>query len=319
MTRRTIQRATLRVGAALLFLVLVGATYQGVATALERREYPRPGGLVDVGGHQLHIHCTGEGSPAVVLEAPAAGMSAVWGSVQLQIARVTRVCSYDRAGLGWSERPDRPFTPAAVTEELHELLAQANEPAPFVIAGHGLGATFARLFASRFGDDTVAVVLIDAPTTSARASEATLLWRFPGTLPWLARTGLLRASGTLSSMAAGMPQPSGGALSAFLNRPDHLSRTAEELTHWNETTALAASAPVSTKILISRLDAAGPARIGFLGGDSEARSVVAAILDVVQRVRRTADRAESVTPDGPEPRGVPSRAAAPRAAAPRPM
>jgi hypothetical protein len=86
-----LRRALLAGGAILVFIVLGGATYQGVATALERREFPRPGGLVNVGDHQLHIYCTGNGSPAVILEAPAAGLSAAWGSVQQRLATTTRV------------------------------------------------------------------------------------------------------------------------------------------------------------------------------------------------------------------------------------
>src|SRR5215211_4670781 len=103
MNRQVIRRMALRVAMVLAFLLLAGATCQGVATAIERRQFPRPGGMVDVGGHQLHIYCVGTGTPTVVLEAPAVGMSAAWGAVQPSIARVTRVCSYDRAGLGWSE------------------------------------------------------------------------------------------------------------------------------------------------------------------------------------------------------------------------
>ena len=108
------------------FLVLAGATYQGVATALERRQFPHPGRLVDVGGHQLHLYCTGEGTPTVVLEAPAAGLSAAWGWIQPEIAETTRVCSYDRAGLGWSEAGDGPFEPAQVPVQLRALLEAAR-------------------------------------------------------------------------------------------------------------------------------------------------------------------------------------------------
>ena len=98
-----VRRAIRLAAAVTLFGVLAGATYQGVATSLERRKFPHPGRLIDVGGHQLHLHCTGEGSPTVVLESAAASMSSSWGIVQPRIARTTRVCSYDRAGLGWSE------------------------------------------------------------------------------------------------------------------------------------------------------------------------------------------------------------------------
>jgi len=99
-------RRMLTAGAAIVvFIVLAGATYQGVATALERREYPRPGGLVSVGDHQLHIYCTGDGSPTVILEAPAAGLSAAWGDVQQRIATPEDLDSAVVLGLGYPHGP----------------------------------------------------------------------------------------------------------------------------------------------------------------------------------------------------------------------
>src|SRR5436190_22605183 len=154
-----VRRALATTGVVLLVLILIGATYQGVATAVERRRFPHPGRLIDVGGHQLHLYCTGEGTPTVVLEAPATTMSAVWAWVQTDVAKMTRVCSYDRAGLGWSEAGDAPFTPQAVAPELNALLATAGERGPFVVAGAELGAAFATLYASRYPDDTAALVL----------------------------------------------------------------------------------------------------------------------------------------------------------------
>jgi len=164
--RPTVRRWIGAVCAVLMFILLAGATYQGVATALERREFPRPGGLVSVGDHQLHIYCTGKGSPTVVLEAPAAGMSAAWGEVQRRLSATTHVCSYDRTGLGWSETGDRPFDPSRVPVELQTLLTRASERGPFVVAGHGLGAEFARMYAARPDSHTAALVLIDPPPTA---------------------------------------------------------------------------------------------------------------------------------------------------------
>lgn len=295
MVDRIIRRRVARAGAVLVFLTLAGATYQGVTTALERREYPRAGGMVDVGGHQLHIDCSGDGSPTVVLEAPAAGMSAAWGSVQPQVSRITRVCSYDRAGLGWSERSDEPYDPSATAGELQALLAQADEPPPFVVAGHGLGAAFASVFASRFGEATAALILVDGPSGVGRPEEPRLLIGYSGALPWLARAGILRASGGLCSMTASLPQPSGGALCAFLNRPDHLSRTAAELSRWNDVAALAASARISPTIPTARLDVFGAGRVGFLTA-AESGPVVAAIRAAVLRAR---SNPQDAAPDAP--------------------
>lgn len=234
--------------ALLAVLLLAGATYQGVATALDRRQFRRPGGLVDVGGHQLHIYCGGEGSPTVVLEAAAGSMSAAWGWVQPAITRTTRVCSYDRAGLGWSEAGEAGYLPERVPEELRALLNQANEHGPFVIVGHELGADFARLFAARYGAETAAIILIDDPVAGQPVTPGTTsvsAW------PWLARAGILRATGGLSTHATGLPAESGGAMRAFLNRPDHLTRSAMEVSRLAEATAAALAAHIDPAIVVT--------------------------------------------------------------------
>ena len=184
----------------MVFLVLTGATYQGVVTAFERRQFPQPGRMVDAGGHQLHLYCVGEGSPTVILEAPAGGMSAAWGWIQPRLAESSRTCSYDRAGLGWSEAGDASYDPAAAAEQLRTLLARGGEPGPYVVAGQGLGAALATLFASGFGTDVAGLVLIDPPgMASAEVRDPTpvplaQLW------PWLARTGVLRATGSCPTL-----------------------------------------------------------------------------------------------------------------------
>jgi pimeloyl-ACP methyl ester carboxylesterase len=273
-----------------LYVLLAGLTLQSVATALERREFPRPGPLVNVGDHQLHMHCLGSGVPTVILEAPAAGMSAAWGWVQPAVAERTRVCSYDRAGLGWSERPERAYTPSDTAAELRALLDGSGEHGPFVVVGQGLGAAHATLFASRFADHTAALVLVDAPPQasspareSARESIAT---RFPGAWPWLARIGVLRLGRMLSGKAAGLPDPAAGALAAFLNRPDHLTQAARELAHAGEVIALAAQ--VKPKAPATSLDALGQARVTFLTDKAAAGRVSSAILDAVRSVREKA-------------------------------
>lgn len=267
-------------GAVVIFILLAGATYQGVATALERREFPRPGGLVSVGDHQLHIYCTGKGSPTVVLEAPAAGLSAAWGEVQRRLSATTRVCSYDRAGLGWSESGDRPFDAARVPVELQTLLTRANERGPFVVAGQGLGAAFARMYAARRDSATTTLVLIDPPLVDAASSQTG--WIMPAS-PWLARAGVLRAGRILSSKADGLP--AGGALRAFLNRPDHLTRAAVEIDDWNETVTLAAATQPATSTEVVNVDLGTRDRIAFLTSPAAVDHVVRAIGDAVANAR----------------------------------
>ncbi|HEY6509380.1 MAG TPA: hypothetical protein VIY56_15275, partial [Vicinamibacterales bacterium] len=122
-TTRKVARAAALAG---VVVALIGATFQGVSTALERRRFERPGRMVEVGEHQLHVHCTGTGSPTVALEAPLGGLSASWASVQPRIAEDFLVCSYDRSGLGWSETGDGPFTPERAIDELRAALDAAG-------------------------------------------------------------------------------------------------------------------------------------------------------------------------------------------------
>jgi hypothetical protein len=279
------QRRLLQAAAVVMFLVLAGATYQGVATALERREFPHPGRLVDVGGHQLHIYCTGEGTPTVVLEAPAAGLSAARGWIQLEIAETTRVCSYDPAGLGWSEAGDGAFDPAAVAIQLQALLRAAAEKSPYVIAGQGLGAALARLDAHRLGGDAAALVIIDLPSRVDPA-ERVHETRLVAVSPWLARAGVLRATGMLSAHAAGLPDPSQGAVRAFLNRPDHLTRAAREMARWDEAVTLAAAAALPPHLKVVELRTRESRGVHFLSDQADAAIVSRAILDAVAAVAK---------------------------------
>ena len=266
-------------------IVLAGVTYQSVATALERRQFPYPGRLIEVGDHQLHLLCTGKGTPTVVLEAPAAGMSVGWAWVQDDLAHITRVCSYDRAGLGWSEAGTGGYRAARVPEELHTMLERAGERGPFVIAGHELGASFARMYASRFRNDTAALVLIDDPSTSPEpaAQSAPRLVR---AWPWLARIGLLRATRALSRHASGFPAKSGGATRAFLNRPDHLTRGALEVARLNETARAASAGNIDPSLPVTQVTANGEAPPALLDSPDRARDVTRAIEETVKRLKR---------------------------------
>src|SRR6185503_8412954 len=124
---------------AFILLVITGAGYQLVGMVLDRMHYPPPGQMVDVGGHRLHLYCIGKGSPTVVLEAAAPGWSIYWSLVQPEVAKVTRVCAYDRAGLGWSERGPLPRTGYRMAQELHRLLDRAGIAGLYILVGHSLG------------------------------------------------------------------------------------------------------------------------------------------------------------------------------------
>lgn len=127
-------------------------------------KYPPPGRMVDVGGYCLHLNCQGTehgaNTPTVVLE--AAEFSLSWDLVQPEVARFTRVCSYDRAGLGWSERGPNPRTADSFVSELHMLLQAAGVEPPYVLVGHSKGGLFVRLYARQYPDEVAGMVLVDA-------------------------------------------------------------------------------------------------------------------------------------------------------------
>jgi pimeloyl-ACP methyl ester carboxylesterase len=125
-------------------------------------DIPAPGLMVLVGEHRLHLYCSGRGEPAVVLDAGLGGTSLDWTRVQPELAKYTRVCTYDRAGYGWSEPGPRPRSSGRIAEELRTLLRTAAVPEPYVLVGHSFGGYNVRLFASNYPEETAGVVLVDA-------------------------------------------------------------------------------------------------------------------------------------------------------------
>ena len=120
-----------------------------------------PGRLVDAGGFRLHLQCAGAGRPSVVLEAALGGSSISWSLVQPAVARLTRTCSYDRAGFGWSDAGPMPRTAGRVADELRIVLDRGGVPPPFVLVGHSFGGFVMRIFAARHRHDVAGLVLVD--------------------------------------------------------------------------------------------------------------------------------------------------------------
>lgn len=142
----------LRVGGiiiAVLVLVFVAlAIHQRIALRRFREQTPPPGRLVDVDGRTMHLRCTGSGSPTVVIDAGNACFSLEWAPIQDELSAVTRVCTFDRAGYGWSDAGPSPRDGAAAVADLHALLQAAGESGLYVLVGHSLGGTHARLYAA---------------------------------------------------------------------------------------------------------------------------------------------------------------------------
>jgi pimeloyl-ACP methyl ester carboxylesterase len=146
---------------ALLVGVLVSAHQ---ASRVQTPSNPPGDALVDIGGRRLHVSCTGIGSPTVILEAGLGDSSETWKAVQPAVAGFTRVCAYDRAGKGTSDPDPRPAfrTSRVIVEDLSRLLRAAPVSGPYVLVGHSLGGAHIRLYATRFPQDIVGMVLVDA-------------------------------------------------------------------------------------------------------------------------------------------------------------
>lgn len=139
--------------------------------------YPALGSFYRVDGREMHLYCTGAGSPTIVLEAGSGDDLLYWQTIQPALSRVTRVCSYDRSGLGWSEPRDGEHDAVAIARELHELLDQANMPRPLVMAGASAGAYYVREYARDFPAEIAAVALLDG-------SSPQQLDDLPGSRAW---------------------------------------------------------------------------------------------------------------------------------------
>src|SRR5215204_410662 len=168
---RWIWMALLGLVVVLLALAVAGAIYQAIATERAERAYPAPGEMVDVGGYTLHINCVGQGSPTVLLDAGSGGFSAHWVRVQRQVSDTTRVCAYDRAGMGWSEMGPDPRDAKQITSELHTLLGKAGIEGPYVLVGHSLGGMYMQTYANRYPDEVAGVGLVDTSTDPDQFSQ----------------------------------------------------------------------------------------------------------------------------------------------------
>ena len=123
--------------------------------------YVEPGQLVDIGGRRINLHCTGAGSPTVILMSGLASWSPVWYKTQPAIAKKTRVCAHDRAGYGFSDPGPRPQILSDTVDDLHAALKAGSIPGPYVLVGHSLGGVEARLYAQRWPEEVVGMVLVD--------------------------------------------------------------------------------------------------------------------------------------------------------------
>lgn len=142
-------------------IVLAGSSaWNAIAV---HRIYP-PGQLYLVNGHRMRIHCTGSGSPTIVLDAGLGNDGLIWGGVQPALSKTTRVCSYDRAGFGWSDPLPPPRDADHIAAELHGLVAAAGIHGPIVLMGHSIAGIYIRDYATRYPADVAGLVFVDGST-----------------------------------------------------------------------------------------------------------------------------------------------------------
>lgn len=219
--------------AGVMALLLVGTIYESIAEAADAKAYPPPGQLVDVGGHRLHLYCTGTGSPTVVIDAGLGDWSTSWSFVQQEVAKTTRVCTYDRAGLGWSESGPLPRDAKQHAKELHALLQNAGVPGPFVMVGHSLGGLDVRIFAHDYSSEVAGVVLVDSMSPSQITQSPATESSEPQSQPFsiqatLARFGVARVVVKLLSGVIPTMPPGQEAYYPLYVRPQNFQTTDNE-------------------------------------------------------------------------------------------
>jgi pimeloyl-ACP methyl ester carboxylesterase len=168
----------------ILFLSLIAYLLirESIARNKYRAEYPPPGRMVSLGTHDIHLYCVGTGSPTVVFESDLDQYGTLsWDSVQGEIGKFARACSYDRAGIMWSEPGPRPRDGETIAGELAAVLDAAGEDGPYVLVGHAFGGAYARIFAGQNPDAVCGMVLVDSshPDQLARFAEVGLEKEIP--------------------------------------------------------------------------------------------------------------------------------------------
>ncbi len=200
----------------LIVVVGLGAIYQTLATSRDRRRFLPPGKSIQINGKNWHCQIMGEGHPAVVIDSGTGGTHLDWQLVQPEVAKFTKILTYDRAGYGWSDLSSEPRTAEQVVSELRQLLREVEIEPPYVLVGMSLSGLFSRLFAYHYPEEVVGMVLVDV-AHERMYEETPVQWvelnkRLEGLLvyvvPIIGRIGLLRLLVAFDSlpMAAGLFQ-----------------------------------------------------------------------------------------------------------------
>ena len=159
------RKAWLILAIGLFSIIVAGAIYELTAWSQALNKYQPKGTLIDVGNRNIHLDCRGEGSPIVILESGLDTLGSLsWSAVHDELAKTTRTCAYDRAGIMWSDsRPQTDNLMQAITKDLEQTLTLADEEPPYVLVGHSFGGPYITYFTAKYPEKVKGIVFVDSP------------------------------------------------------------------------------------------------------------------------------------------------------------
>jgi pimeloyl-ACP methyl ester carboxylesterase len=242
--KRWVGRGLLGLLILVLLAAIVGASYQALGNRADARRFPQQGKSVSLGpafdNLTLSIDCRGQGSPTVVLDSGLGVPAIGWNPVQTEVAKFARVCSYDRAGYGWSGATSAPRTSVQIVKELHALLEAAGEKGPYILVGHSFGGYNVRVYNGQYPSDVAGMVLVDAshedqndrmsPALQAFMKKSIAdLKRQQMLAPLLIRFGIVRFSMRGKGEAPGVSKEFGQEILYLQLQPKFIEASASEL------------------------------------------------------------------------------------------
>jgi pimeloyl-ACP methyl ester carboxylesterase len=239
------RRALLYPALVILSLIAVGGAAATVMTATSSDPAPTRGHTYLVNGHRLYLNCTGTGFPTVVLFNGLGERTPSWAWVQANVSASTRVCSFDRAGEGWSGGTATAQDGPQMASDAHALLAAAHVPGPYIVAGHSVGGTYALVYAEQYPRQIAGVALIDSSTPyqfdlPEYPRDYSMMKRAYALMPTVARTAMGKLM--LRSGHGTLPPPARNVARSFASSPRELRADRIELlqlpTIFNEAKAL---------------------------------------------------------------------------------
>ncbi|MGC1784819.1 MAG: alpha/beta hydrolase [Acidobacteriaceae bacterium] len=246
--RRIGERVVLTGVSVFVLAVFASTAFNAIATEYYWAKHPVPGRIYVVDGHKMHLYCTGAGSPTIILDAGLGNDWTIWGKVQPELSKTTRVCSYDRAGFGWSDATAGPQDANHIADQLHGLLEQAGITGPIVLMGHSISGIYIRTYTSRYPRNVAGLVFVDGSTPlqedhfpadlQAYMNKTEALAFFAGRV--MIPLGALRDTRQCSETQPGFPPAAGKMLaedtcnlsiSAAKEEMDNFRKSGEETVH----------------------------------------------------------------------------------------